>query len=243
MADGQVVFEIKGENKIKGSLDEAKQDITSATSEWKQLFNGTAEDFGKNLATALTSVVVSAAFVKITNLLKQLGAESIEIASELEEVQNVVDVTFGDAGAARIERWSQSVGAQFGLTELQAKKYASTMGAMLKSSGITGDEVYDLSTSLAELAADMASFYNIDVDTAFSKIRSGISGQTAPLKQLGINMNVANLEAYALSQGIETAYKDMTLQEQTLLRYNYLMSATADAQGDFARTSDSYANS
>ena len=88
----------------------------------------------------------------------------------------------------------------------------------------------------------MASFYNLDLETAFEKIRSGISGETEPLKQLGINMSVANLEAYALSQGITKAYNEMSQAEQVMLRYNYLMSTTADAQGDFARTQDSYAN-
>lgn len=83
---------------------------------------------------------------------------------------------------------------------------------------------------------------NLDLETAFEKIRSGISGETEPLKQLGINMSVANLEAYALSQGITTAYNEMSQAEQVMLRYNYLMSTTADAQGDFARTQDSYAN-
>ena len=88
----------------------------------------------------------------------------------------------------------------------------------------------------------MASFYNLDIETAFEKIRSGISGETEPLKQLGINMSVANLEAYALAQGIETSYNSMTQAEQVMLRYNYLMSVTADAQGDFARTSGTWAN-
>ena len=92
------------------------------------------------------------------------------------------------------------------------------------------------------LSADMASFYNLDSETAFEKIRAGISGETEPLKQLGINMSVANLEAFALSQGITKAYNAMTQQEQAMLRYNYLMQATADAQGDFARTSDGWAN-
>ena len=79
-------------------------------------------------------------------------------------------------------------------------------------------------------------------EEAFSKLRSGISGETEPLKQLGINMSVANLEAYALSQGINTAWKEMSAAEQATLRYQYIMQATADAQGDFARTSDGYAN-
>ncbi len=116
------------------------------------------------------------------------------------------------------------------------------MGAMLKSMGHSTDAAFDMSTSLVELAGDMASFYNLDVETAFEKIRSGISGETEPLKQLGINMSVANLEAFALSQGITQSYKSMTQANQALLRYNYLMSVTSDAQGDFSRTSDSWAN-
>jgi hypothetical protein len=100
-----------------------------------------------------------------------------------------------------------------------------------------------MSTDLAGLAADMASFYNLDFDEAFQKIRSGISGETEPLKQLGINMSVANLEAYALQEGLGKTFSQMSQGEQVMLRYQYMMKATADAQGDFSRTSDGYANS
>lgn len=116
------------------------------------------------------------------------------------------------------------------------------MGAMLKSMGLTTDSALNMSQKITELAGDLASFYNLDVDDAFTKIRSGISGETEPLKQLGINMSVANLEAYAMSKGITTAYQKMSQADQALLRYNYLLSVTADAQGDFSRTSDSWAN-
>ena len=158
-------------------------------------------------------------------------------------MQNVVDTTFGKSGAAKIESWAKSAGAQFGLTETQAKRFTSTLGAMMKSSGLAGDEIVGMSTDLAGLAADMASFYNLDFDEAFQKIRSGISGETEPLKQLGINMSVANLEAFALEKGLGKTFAQMTQGEQVMLRYQYMMEATADAQGDFARTSDGYANS
>lgn len=174
-------------------------------------------------------------------LLKEQFTSAIEYASDLTEVQNVVDVAFGES-SQKINEWAQGTIDSVGLSELAAKQYAGTMGAMLKSSGITGKAVDDMSISITELAGDMASFYNLDTDVAFEKIRSGISGETEPLKQLGINMSVANLEAYALSQGISTAYSEMSYAEQTQLRYNYLMQQTADAQGDYARTSDSYAN-
>lgn len=184
--------------------------------------------------------VISAA--KIGQALLNIGKDAIQAASDLQEVQNVVDVTFG-SNANKIEAWAKKAGTQFGLTETQAKRFTSTLGAMMKSAGMSGDEITDMSTDLAGLAADMASFYNLDFDTAFQKIRSGISGETEPLKQLGINMSVANLEAFALQQGLSKTFDEMTQGEQTMLRYQYLMSATADAQGDFARTSDGYANS
>lgn len=187
-------------------------------------------------------VVSTISAAAIGKMLLNIGKDAIQAASDLQEVQNVVDVTFGDAGAKKIEAWAKSAGSQFGLTETQAKRFTSTLGAMMKSAGLTGDEIVDMSTDMAGLAADMASFYNLDFDTAFQKIRSGISGETEPLKQLGINMSVANLNAFALQKGLEKTFDQMTQGEQTMLRYQYLMSATADAQGDFARTSDGFAN-
>lgn len=169
------------------------------------------------------------------------GREAINLASDLQEVQNVVDVTFGSM-SAEVDAWSKSTLTAFGLSELSAKRYSSTIGAMMKSSGLAGVQMKDMSKKLIELSADMASFYNLSNDMAFEKIRSGISGETEPLKQLGINMSVANMEAFALSQGITKSYQAMNQAEQTLLRYNYLMSVTKDAQGDFTRTSDSWAN-
>lgn len=169
------------------------------------------------------------------------GRASVNLASNLSEVQNVVDVTFGGM-ANDVNMFAKSALESFGLSELSAKKYTSTMGAMLKSSGLAGRQMLDMSTTLASLSADMASFYNLSNDEAFNKIRSGISGETEPLKQLGVNMSVANMEAFALTQGIKKQYQVMSQAEQSLLRYNYLLSVTKDAQGDFARTSGSWAN-
>ena len=171
----------------------------------------------------------------------KFATSSINLASDLEEVQNVIDVTFGQ-GNEKIEAFAQSSMKAYGLSELSAKQYMGTMGAMLKSMGLTSTAVETMSMDMAGLAGDIASFYNLDTDEAFAKIRSGISGETEPLKQLGINMSVANMEAYALSQGITKSYNAMTQSEQALLRYNYLMSVTSDAQGDFTRTSGGWAN-
>lgn len=196
--------------------------------------------FNSLMATAkkLGAVIASAFAIK---QIIDFSRECISLGSDLEEVQNVVDVTFGKM-SGQIDSWAKEAATQFGISELAAKQYSSTIGAMFKSMGFQGQELTDMSTKMAELAGDMASFYNLDTDTAFQKIRSGISGETEPLKQLGVNLSEANLEQFRLSQGMTTAYKNMTQQEKALLRYNYLLSVTSDAQGDFARTSNSWAN-
>ena len=193
-----------------------------------------------SVAKAGLGVLVKAGAAAV-GALGAAGVASVKLASDLTEVQNVVDVTFGK-NADTINKWAKNAATSFGISELQAKKFNGTMGAMLKSMGLSDDAVLDMSTSMTGLAGDFASFYNLPIEEAFQKIRSGISGETEPLKELGINMSVANLEAYALSQGIDKSYDSMTQAEQAALRYNYLMSVSADAQGDFARTNDSLAN-
>jgi hypothetical protein len=196
-------------------------------------FNGFSKSIGAGLKIAAASAIVKE--------LVSFGKEALQVASDLQEVQNVVDVTFGSM-SSEVNQFASNALKQFGLSELSAKKFTSTMGAMLKSSGISGTQAKDMSIEIAKLTADMASFYNLDHEEAFTKIQAGLSGETEPLKRLGINMNVANMEAYAMSQGINKAWKEMSQAEQTLLRYNYLLSVTGDSQGDFARTSGSWAN-
>ena len=218
------------------SIQEAREELTRASAALDQL-----EDHTNKSTDAFSRLAKAIGLVMIARKALDTIKTGIDYASDLAEVQNVVDVTFGSATEA-INSWSKECLAAYGMNEVSAKRYAGTIGAMLKSSGLAGDAIVDMSKDMVGLAGDMASFYNLDLETAFEKIRSGISGETEPLKQLGINMSVANLEAYALSQGITTAYNEMSQAEQVMLRYNYLMSTTADAQGDFARTQDSYAN-
>ena len=241
-SDGQIVFEVTADGKHAiADIKDITKAIQQETGKWDQAAGKSADNIENKFSGVLKKLAAGFSAVKIGKALLDIGSAAISAASDLQEVQNVVDVTFGE-NANRIESWAKAAGTQFGLTETQAKKFSSTMGAMLKSSGLAGEQIVDVSTDLAGLAADMASFYNLDFDEAFSKIRSGMSGMTMPLKELGIDMSVATLNAFALSQGFDKTYDKMTQGEQTMLRYQYLMQATADAQGDFARTADGYAN-
>lgn len=224
-----------GSRKVQDDIDDigdkARKTGNDIESSLGNAFSGLAAKIGGALATAF-------AFDELF----EFGKEAINLGSDLAEVQNVVDVTFGDASNV-IDDFARGAIKNFGLSELSAKQFTSTMGAMLKSMGGFDDkQVVEMSTALAGLAGDMASFYNLDAQDAFDKLRAGISGETEPLKQLGINLSVANLEAYALANGISKSYDKMTEQEKALLRYNYILEATQSATGDFVRTQDSWAN-
>lgn len=186
---------------------------------------------GLGVATGALAAGTAAAAAGIYKLAK--------MASDLSESENVVSATFGEDSVAGMKKWAQGMADAAGISETSATTWVGSMGAMLKTSGIAQKELPGMSQSLVKLSGDLASFYNLDNEEAWNKIRSGISGETEPLKQLGINMSVANLEAYALSKGITKSYNAMSQAEQTQLRYNYLMGVTADAQGDFAKTLDS----
>lgn len=236
-------------NGIEKAVGFAARNIVKLGSKISSAFkNITASSHGLktasfNLGTLLKTAIGFRSIQGIFNLGRSAldGKGILEIGSDVAEVQNVVDVAFGDM-SGMVDEFAKTSAEKFGLSELAAKQYSGTMMAMLKSSGVAKQSAAEMSTTLAGLAGNIASFYNIDADEAFGKIRSGIAGEIEPLRQLGISMTVANLEAYALSQGITKSYQSMTQAEQAMLRYNYLMWASADAQGDFARTSDSYAN-
>ena len=173
---------------------------------------------------------------------KELAGLGIEYASDLGEAQNVVDTTFGKNSKA-IDAWSKTALKKFGMSELAAKNYASTMGSMLKPSGLEQDTVDVMSISLSGLAADIGSYRNMDTEEVFHKLMSAMSGEAEPVKMLGFDVRASNLEAFAKSKGIKAAIKDLSQADRYLLTYNYLMEASIDMQNDFSDTlKDSYEN-
>ena len=173
--------------------------------------------------------------------LVQFGKQAVQLASDLQEVQNVVDVAFGDM-AYKIESFSKTAIENFGISELTAKRTASTYMAMAKGMGIVDDVASDMAITMTGLTADIASFYNMSQERADVILKSVYTGETETLKQLGIVMTEVNLENFAMSQGITKSLSAMTQQEKTMLRYQFVLEQTRLAQGDFVRTQDSWAN-
>ena len=183
--------------------------------------------------------IIASAFA-ITKLV-QFGKSAINLASDLQEAQNVVDVAFGSM-SDKANAFARSALKNYGLAELSAKKYSSTFMSMAKGMGLATDDATNMSLALTGLVGDVSSFYNIEQDLAATKLKGIFTGESEALKDLGVVMTEANLEAYALAKGFNKSMKEMTQAEKVALRYQYVTEQLSLAQGDFARTSDSWAN-
>lgn len=206
-------------NQLTGASNKAAKQATS-------IFSG----MGKKIAAGLSI----AAFTKFTK-------DCLEVGSNITEVQNVVDTAFkGLSGSA--DEWASNAMTNFGLSELSAKKYMGVFGQMNDAMGITGKTALDMAENVTGLTGDVASFYNLGTNEAYTKLKSIWTGETETLKDLGVVMTQTNLDQYALNNGFGKTTAKMTEQEKVMLRYQYVTSALSNATGDFVKTQDSWAN-
>lgn len=173
--------------------------------------------------------------------LVDFGKQCLELGSDLAEVQNVVDVTFPKM-TAQVDEFARSAAQSFGLSETMAKQYTGTFGAMAKAFGFTEKQAYDMGSTLTGLAGDVASFYNISQDEAYTKLKSVFTGETESLKDLGVVITQTALDSYAMANGFGKTTSAMSEAEKVALRYQFVQDKLSAAQGDFARTSGSWAN-
>ena len=169
------------------------------------------------------------------------GAQCIELGSDLAEVQNVVDVTFPRM-SKQVDDFAKNAITSFGLSETMAKRFTGTFGAMAKAFGFGEQAAYEMSTTLTGLAGDVASFYNISQDEAYTKLKSVFTGETETLKDLGIVMTQSALDSYALANGYGKVTAKMSEAEKVALRYKFVQDQLSRASGDFIRTADGWAN-
>ena len=219
-------------------------------------FRGLASTIGKFYAT----------YWLVMRAVGKLGS-AVDLASQLTEVQNVVDTTFGDM-ASKVDDFTKTSIQDFGMSELTVKQISSRFQALGTSVGITSqqvangtavankalmsqnntlykttDSMADMSLNLTRLAGDMASFYDVDQADVAKSLQSIFSGTIAPLRRYGLDLTQATLSEWAMKNGLDANIKSMTQAEKVLLRYNYVMANTQAAQGDFAKTANTWANS
>lgn len=194
----------------------------------------------KNAAKA-TAVGIGALAAAGAAMFVKLGKEGFDSAVKLEQANKQINHSFGD-NAAEIDSWSKSLLNAYGMSESSAKQYASEMGSVFKNLGVEGDELASMTQNLTMRSADMASFYGMEQTEMATALQEAVNGSGDALKKLGIDMSDTKLQAFAMSQGLGSNIESLSDAEMATLRYNYLMSETSEAQGDFANSTDNVAN-
>lgn len=218
-----------------------------------------ASKSSKGLASAIGRMYAS--YWLLFRAFGKIG-QSITLASDLVEVQNVVDTVFGDM-TEKVEEYADKSIEQFGMSELAFKQYASRFQAMGSAMGIDSgligqansflnkstngyvalsDSMADVSLTLTQLTADMASFYNVEQSAVAEDLAAIFTGETRPLRTYGLDLTQATLSEWAMKQGLDANIQSMSQAEKTMLRYQYVLANTTAAQGDFARTANTWAN-
>ena len=225
------------ERNSKSSSEKVKKSIRGIGSQAKE----TSGELTGALGPALKKIGFALGAAFSVKKLIDFGADCLRLGSDLQEVQNVVDVTFPQM-SKQVDNFAKNAAASFGLSETMAKKFAGTSGAMAKSFGFSEQAAYEMATTLTGLAGDVASFYNISQDEAYTKLKSVFTGETETLKDLGVVMTQSALDAYALANGYSKTTAKMSEMEKVALRYKFVQDQLSAASGDFIRTSDGWAN-
>jgi len=208
-----------------------------------------ARGFDQELENEVEKPVASTAG-KITALLggafalskaKDFFVDAIGAASDLGESASKVDVVFGDA-AGSVRAFAEDAAEGIGQSENQALEAVGTFGNLLRSLQLSEGQAADMSTTMVQLASDLASFNNANPAEVLEALRSGLAGETEPLRRFGVSLSAARIEAEGMARGINKSYQEMSAAERSALAYEIILEDTALAQGDFARTADGAAN-
>lgn len=228
----------KGEfEQLSAELEETKLKAKQAEQQLSQINQLKLDRVTDTLNQAGNAMMRSGAVMTagVTLPLAYIGKQALDTASQLSEVQNVVDQSFKE-NAESVNEWSKSLLESNGISELTAKQYAGLFKSMSNGMGIADEAGIEMSKTLTELIPDIASYFNISNEVAGTKLKSIFTGETESLKEIGVVMTEANVNAFALSQGMEQLSDDMTQQEKVNLRYKFVLDTLKDAQGDFGRT-------
>ena len=235
MPDYTLSAKITGDSSGFDKAIQSAEKTASSFEKRMESISSKAKSIGDKLSGIGTALTVG-----VTTPLAVAGKNMVDAASDFDENLNKISVAFGDS-ADDVKAWADTATESFGLSMNQALEATSLFGDMATSMGISQSEAASMSTSLAGLAGDMASFKNIGIDEAMTALNGVFTGETESMKQLGIVMTEVNLQEFA--DGLGLVYDDMTQAEKVQLRYNYVMAMSKNAIGDYARTSDGTANS
>ena len=229
------------------TVDELQVLITANTNELRKEINNA----NKNIASLKKSADkgttgVSTAFKKLKTGIVALGIgkvikDSIQSGMDAIESDSLFDTSLG-ASADAVRTWSNEMAGALGLSDVAIRKNTGVIFNMTSSMGVAEENALKMSKGISLLSEDMASFYNLDSAEAFNKLRAGLTGETEPLKALGILVDENTVKQTAYSEGIAENGAELTQQQKVLARYVAILNQTGNAQGDLARTINSPSN-
>ena len=244
--DTKKIADIKLSSDVPSSFDKATVSIKKMNAEIEET-NSKGSKFKQTMGSIANSLDQITKFAKISALfytLKQ-GLEVINSfirkSVSFTETLNLFNVAMGNS-TDKAQQFINTMSSNFGLDPDTLMRYMGTFNLMADSMGLSEKNAYTLSETMTKLGVDMASLYNIPIEEAMNKLRAGISGETEPLRQLGIDVTEATIRMEAMRQGIDKTTNEMTYAEKSQLRYLAILRQTTSAQGDFARTMNSPAN-
>ncbi|MDZ4373562.1 MAG: phage tail tape measure protein, partial [Phenylobacterium sp.] len=179
--------------------------------------------------------------VALTAPLALFGAASVKAASDAEEMGSAFRYVFG-AAARDVEAWAKTTGDALGRSTYVLQQQALTFQQLFKQAAPTNHAAAEMSKQFTLLAQDLSSFFNVAENDALQKLRAGLVGEAEPLRAFGVFLTAAAVEARAFEMGLAGASEELTEQDKILARAALILEATKDAQGDAARTADSFAN-
>lgn len=248
MADGKVVIETGLDSTgLKKELNNLKPQFTeignTGTKAMNQISNsvGGATKSMSSLKSSLKGIIGTLGLVFSLKALINFGQQAVNVASDLTEVDNVVQKAFGNM-RGEMDALADSSIKNLGISRLEAYQTGSTFMAMGKSMLTSSQDAKDMALNLTKLSANMASFFNTSNKYAAIALKSIYTGETETLKQYGVVMTEVNLKQFALAQGISKSYEEMSQSERVMLRYQYVMQQLGYIGDDFIDTQDSWAN-
>ena len=213
-----------GVDNVKVSVKTLGDASKNTTNLWGSLANG----FTKSVAK------ISAVYLGLRKLASVLST-SVKEAANYEESLNLFSVTLGDK-AEDANKWVEKFSNALYLDPSSVRQYMGSFNSLITGLGVGSDKAYIMSQNLTQLTYDLASFKNLDIDTAFRKLQSATSGEIEPLRNVGIALSEATLQELALSMGINKNVADMNEAEKAQLRYIQILKSSTEWQGDMGAT-------
>lgn len=212
----------------------------------QKLINSTEEynnAVGKatNKTSAWEKAIKNLSFIAVYRAAVKFLGNVINKASEYQEDLNLFTVSMGEY-AEEAYNYAQKVSEVVGIDPAEWMRNQGVFNTIITGFGVAGDKAAYMSQNLTQLGYDLASFYNIDFESAMQKVQSGIAGELEPLRRLGYDLSVARLEQERLNLGIDKSVSSMTQAEKSQLRYYAMMTQVTQVQGDMARTLEQPAN-